>query len=41
MPGATLVPLAGTSHLFYHGDWEAVLEAVFGFLARTAGPASG
>jgi pimeloyl-ACP methyl ester carboxylesterase len=32
VPGATLIPLPGTSHLFYHGDWAAVLEATLGFL---------
>ena len=32
VPGAVLVPLPGSSHLYYHGDWEAVLEAIFGFL---------
>ena len=24
IPGATLIPLPGSSHLFYHGDWPAV-----------------
>jgi pimeloyl-ACP methyl ester carboxylesterase/DNA-binding CsgD family transcriptional regulator len=38
VPGATLIPLPGKSHLFYHGDWEAVLEAMLGFLSQpTAG----
>jgi pimeloyl-ACP methyl ester carboxylesterase len=32
VPGATLIPLPGSSHLFYHGDWAAVLEAALGFL---------
>jgi pimeloyl-ACP methyl ester carboxylesterase/DNA-binding CsgD family transcriptional regulator len=32
IPGATLIPLPGTSHLFYHGDWPAVLDALTGFL---------
>jgi DNA-binding CsgD family transcriptional regulator len=32
IPGATLVPLPGSSHLFYHGDWTAVLDATLGFL---------
>ena len=32
IPGATLIPLPGSSHLYYHGDWAAVLEAVLGFL---------
>jgi pimeloyl-ACP methyl ester carboxylesterase len=36
--GATLIPLPGSSHLFYHGDWPAVLDATLGFLCE---PASG
>ena len=36
VPGATLVPLPGASHLFYHGDWVAVLDAVLDFLSRPA-----
>ncbi|HSR85643.1 MAG TPA: alpha/beta fold hydrolase [Streptosporangiaceae bacterium] len=40
IPGSTLIPLAGSSHLFYHGDWEAVLQATLGFLGepRRVGP---
>ena len=38
IPGAALVPLPGTSHLFYHGDWKQVLDALLGFLAEPAGP---
>jgi pimeloyl-ACP methyl ester carboxylesterase/DNA-binding CsgD family transcriptional regulator len=38
IPGATLVPLPGSSHLFYHGDWAAVLEAMLGFLGEPASP---
>jgi len=40
IPGATLIPLPGSSHLFYHGDWLAVQDAVLGFLCEpvTAGP---
>ena len=38
IPGAALVPLPGTGHLFYHGDWTAVLDALLGFLAEPAGP---
>ncbi len=34
IPGATLIPLPGSSHLFYHGDWTAVLEAILGFLGQ-------
>ncbi len=36
IPGATLVPLPGSSHLFYHGDWLAVVEAVLDFLCEPA-----
>lgn len=32
IPGATLMPLTGASHLFYHGDWAAVAQAVLDFL---------
>ena len=35
IPGATLIPLPGTSHLFYHGDWLAVADAVLDFLGST------
>jgi pimeloyl-ACP methyl ester carboxylesterase len=38
IPGATLIPLPGASHLFYHGDWPAVLEAMLGFLCEPASP---
>ncbi|MGN6175892.1 MAG: alpha/beta fold hydrolase [Streptosporangiaceae bacterium] len=39
IPGATLIPLPGSSHLYYHGDWKAVLEAVTSFLDEPgAGP---
>ena len=40
IPGATLVPLPGSSHLFYHGDWRSVLDAMLGFLSEptTSGP---
>src|SRR5262249_3232401 len=37
IPGATLIPLPGSSHLFYHGEWPAVLEAVARVLAGPAG----
>jgi pimeloyl-ACP methyl ester carboxylesterase/DNA-binding CsgD family transcriptional regulator len=33
IPGATLIPLSGSSHLYYHGDWPEVLAAVIEFLA--------
>jgi pimeloyl-ACP methyl ester carboxylesterase/DNA-binding CsgD family transcriptional regulator len=36
IPGATLIPLPGSSHLFYHGDWQSVLDAVLSFLAGQA-----
>jgi pimeloyl-ACP methyl ester carboxylesterase len=38
IPGATLIPLPGSSHVFYHGDWLAVLEAVLGFLCEPVSP---
>ncbi len=38
IPGATLIPLPGSSHLFYHGDWPAVLEATLGFLCQPGSP---
>ena len=38
IPGATLIPMPGSSHLFYHGDWSAVLEAMLGFLTEPASP---
>ena len=38
IPGATLIPLPGSSHLFYHGDWQAVLDAVLGFLCEPESP---
>lgn len=34
IPGAVLIPLPGSSHMFYHGDWAAVLQAMLGFLGR-------
>jgi pimeloyl-ACP methyl ester carboxylesterase len=39
IPGATLIPLPGSSHLFYHGDWSAVLDATLSFLSEPANPA--
>ena len=39
IPGASLIPLPGSSHLFYHGDWGGVLEAMLGFCeAAGSGP---
>jgi pimeloyl-ACP methyl ester carboxylesterase/DNA-binding CsgD family transcriptional regulator len=37
IPGAELIPLPGSSHLFYHGDWQSVLDAMLGFLGEPAG----
>jgi pimeloyl-ACP methyl ester carboxylesterase/DNA-binding CsgD family transcriptional regulator len=36
IPGAALIPLPGSSHLFYHGDWEPILDATLGFLSPPA-----
>jgi len=41
IPKATLVPLAGTSHLYYHGDWAEVLDAALGFLLGSVRRAQG
>ena len=41
IPGATLIPLPGSSHLFYHGAWAEVLEATLGFLASSGRDAAG
>jgi pimeloyl-ACP methyl ester carboxylesterase/DNA-binding CsgD family transcriptional regulator len=38
IPGATLIPLPGSSHLFYHGDWLAVLDTALGFLCEPTSP---
>jgi pimeloyl-ACP methyl ester carboxylesterase/DNA-binding CsgD family transcriptional regulator len=38
IPGATLIPLPGTSHLYYHGDWAEVLDALLGFLYEPEAP---
>jgi len=38
IPGATLIPLHGSSHLYYHGDWPAVLDAMTGFLSESVSP---
>jgi len=38
IPGATLIPLPGSSHLFYHGDWPAVVDAMLDFLCEPASP---
>jgi pimeloyl-ACP methyl ester carboxylesterase/DNA-binding CsgD family transcriptional regulator len=41
IPGATLIPLRGSSHLFYHGDWPAIADAMLGFLSEPATPGRG
>ena len=38
IPGATLIPLPGSSHLYYHGDWPSVLETMLGFLSEPVSP---
>jgi pimeloyl-ACP methyl ester carboxylesterase/DNA-binding CsgD family transcriptional regulator len=38
IPGAVLVPLPGSSHLFYHGDWLPVADAVLSFLCEPSTP---
>jgi len=38
IPEATLIPLPGSSHLCYHGDWAAVLDAMLGFLCEPTSP---
>jgi DNA-binding NarL/FixJ family response regulator len=38
IPGATLIPLPGSSHLFYHGEWPSVIDAALGFLDEQAHP---
>jgi pimeloyl-ACP methyl ester carboxylesterase/DNA-binding CsgD family transcriptional regulator len=41
IPGAALIPLPGASHLFYYGDWQAVLDAVLGFLPEPEAESAG
>jgi pimeloyl-ACP methyl ester carboxylesterase/DNA-binding CsgD family transcriptional regulator len=41
IPDAALIPLPGTSHLYYHGEWTAVLEALLGFLGEPDGSGAG
>jgi len=38
IPGAAFIPLPGSSHLFYHGDWAAVLAAMLSFLCEPGSP---
>jgi pimeloyl-ACP methyl ester carboxylesterase/DNA-binding CsgD family transcriptional regulator len=40
IPGATFIPLRGSTHLFYFGDWEAVLDSILAFLAKPADDAA-
>jgi pimeloyl-ACP methyl ester carboxylesterase/DNA-binding CsgD family transcriptional regulator len=40
IPGAVLIPLPGSSHLYYHGEWAAVLDAMLGFLGEPAAAGS-
>jgi DNA-binding CsgD family transcriptional regulator len=40
VPGATLIPLPGSSHLFYYGDWQAVADVMLGFLGEPASAGS-
>ncbi len=37
IPGATLIPLPGSSHLFYHGDWP-IVPSPGGCLSRCGQP---
>ena len=37
VPGSALIPLPGSSHLFYHGDWQGVAEAMLTFLCEPTG----
>jgi pimeloyl-ACP methyl ester carboxylesterase/DNA-binding CsgD family transcriptional regulator len=39
IPDAALLPLPGDGHLFYHGQWRPVLDAVLDFLAAQGRPA--
>jgi pimeloyl-ACP methyl ester carboxylesterase/DNA-binding CsgD family transcriptional regulator len=41
IPGAALIPLPGSSHLYYHGEWAAVLDALLGFLGEPSGAGAG
>ena len=36
IPGAALIPLPGSSHLYYHGEWAAALDAMLDFLGPPA-----
>jgi pimeloyl-ACP methyl ester carboxylesterase/DNA-binding CsgD family transcriptional regulator len=40
IPGSALIPLPGSSHLYYHADWQGVAEAMLTFLSEptSAGP---
>jgi pimeloyl-ACP methyl ester carboxylesterase/DNA-binding CsgD family transcriptional regulator len=36
IPQAELHPLPGTGHLYYHGEWQSVLDAILSFLDGAA-----
>jgi pimeloyl-ACP methyl ester carboxylesterase/DNA-binding CsgD family transcriptional regulator len=36
IPGAELIPLPGAGHIFYHGEWHPVLDALLGALTEPA-----
>jgi len=38
IPSAALIPLPGSSHLYYHGDWQAVVDAMLSVLSEPASP---
>jgi pimeloyl-ACP methyl ester carboxylesterase/DNA-binding CsgD family transcriptional regulator len=38
IPNATLVPLRGSNHLFWMGDWQAVVEPILDFLSEPTAP---
>ena len=37
IPNATFVPLLGTEHIFWMGDWQSVAGAILEFLPRASG----
>jgi DNA-binding CsgD family transcriptional regulator len=41
IPGAALIPLPGSSHLYYHGEWAAALDALVSFLGEPGGVGAG
>jgi pimeloyl-ACP methyl ester carboxylesterase/DNA-binding CsgD family transcriptional regulator len=38
IPGAALIPLPGSSHLYYHGQWQQTLAAMLDALGEPAAP---